>query len=165
MENIISVQGKVKFSITLDPSVWIFDDRKLDLTTYFDEKKEQINELEEYTKSISKHWDREIIEGASVPPIVKSEKSFMKETLSTGTFGIRFDPFLQNAEPFKEAKSVIIESIDNEYSLPIEDAHELILGFSNMGKPLKEDGPIHVYFGDGSNKQQPIKNVRKFRIE
>ena len=41
MENIILVNGKVKFSITLDPSVWIFDDRKLDLTTFFDEKKEE----------------------------------------------------------------------------------------------------------------------------
>ena len=64
MENIISVIGKVKFSITLDPSVWIFDERKLELTTFFDEKKNIVNELEEYTKSISKHWDREIIEGA-----------------------------------------------------------------------------------------------------
>ena len=41
MENIILVNGKVKFSITLDPSVWIFDERKLELTTFFDEKKEQ----------------------------------------------------------------------------------------------------------------------------
>ena len=39
MENIILVNGKVKFSITLDPSVWIFDERKLELTTFFDEKK------------------------------------------------------------------------------------------------------------------------------
>ena len=33
----------------------------------------------------------------------------------------------------------------------------MILCFSNNGKPLKEDGPVHVYFGDGSNKQNPIK--------
>ena len=41
LENIISVIGKVKYSITLDPSVWIFDEGKLDLTTFFDEKKRQ----------------------------------------------------------------------------------------------------------------------------
>ena len=35
MENIILLSGKVKYSITLDPTVWIFDDRKVDLSTYF----------------------------------------------------------------------------------------------------------------------------------
>jgi hypothetical protein len=165
MENIISIIGKVKYSITLDPSVWIFDERKLELTAFFDEKKNRVNDLEEYTKSISQHWDREIIEGAAVPSVDHNEKKFVKELLLTGTFGIRFEPFLQNAEPYEEAKTVVIESIDNKYSIPIEDAKELILCFSKVGKPLKEDGPIHVYFSDGSNKDQPIKNIRIFRIE
>ena len=165
MENIISVIGKVKFSITLDPSVWIFDERKLELTTFFDVEKNKINELEEYTKSISKHWDREIKEGAIIPSIEKNEKKYVKELLLNGTFGIRFEPFLQNAEPFEEAKTVVIESIDNEYFIPIDVAKELILCFSSTGKPLKDDGPIHVYFGDGSNRHNPIKNVRIFRIE
>ena len=39
MENIILVNGKVKFSITLDPSVWIFDERKLELTTFLMKRK------------------------------------------------------------------------------------------------------------------------------
>ena len=39
LEKIIPVIGKVKYSITLDPSVWIFDERKLELTTFFDERK------------------------------------------------------------------------------------------------------------------------------
>ena len=165
MEKIISVIGKVHFSITLDPSVWIFDERKLELTSFFDEKQNQINELEEYTKAISKHWDREIIEGAAVPSVEKTEKKYIKETLLTGTFGIRFEPFLQNAEPYEEARTVVIECIENKYSIPIEEAKELILCFSKLGKPLKDDGPIHVYFGDGSNRHNPIKNVRNFRIE
>ena len=37
MEKIVHIKGKVKFPITLDPSVWIFDDRKFDLDTYFDQ--------------------------------------------------------------------------------------------------------------------------------
>jgi len=165
MENIVSINGKVKFTITLDPSVWIFDDRKLDLTTYFVEKKEEINELDAYTKSISMHWDREIIEGSAAPSTVKPEKRYKKEILLTGTFGIYFQPFLQNAEPFEEAKTIVIESVGSEYALPIEEAKELILGFSNVGKPLSDDGPIHVYFGNGSNKDHPIRNVKNFRIE
>ena len=88
MENIISISGNVKFPITLDPGVWIFDDRRVDLNTYFDEAIEKTDALEEYTKSISKHWDREIMEGAIYPPTLKSEKKFEKEKVLTGTFGI-----------------------------------------------------------------------------
>ncbi|MDN8677450.1 peptidyl-prolyl cis-trans isomerase, partial [Staphylococcus aureus] len=31
MSDIIMLTGKVNFTITLDPGVWIFDDRKVDL--------------------------------------------------------------------------------------------------------------------------------------
>lgn len=165
MENIVHINGKVKFPITLDPSVWIFDDRKLDLDTYFDQKLEEVNELDEYTKSISKHWDREIIEGAVVPSPVKIEKRYKKEIVLTTSFGILFRPFLENAEPLEGANMVVIESVDNEYSLPIEEAKRIILGFSQTGKPLSEDGPVHVYFGDGRNQKNPIKNIRAFRVE
>lgn len=56
METIIPIKGKVKYKITLDPGVWIFDDRKVDLNTYFSEDQKSRDALEEYTKSISKHW-------------------------------------------------------------------------------------------------------------
>lgn len=165
MENIISFKGKVKYTITLDPGVWIFDDRRVDLNTYFDNKAENKNELEEYTKAVSKHWDREIMEGAVFPPTLKTEKKFEKEKVLTGTFGIPFKPFLLNAEPDKNAESLIIESEDGEVQLPLSQAEDLILGFSNEGKPLKNDGPVHVYMGDGSNKNNPIKRVKAFRVE
>ncbi|MCQ6275128.1 peptidyl-prolyl cis-trans isomerase [Bacillus sp. V3B] len=165
MENIVHINGKVKFPITLDPSVWIFDDRKLDLDTYFDQQLEKVNELEEYTKSISKHWDREIIEGATVSTPGKEKKRYEKEKILTTSFGILFQPFLDNAEPLEEAQTVVIEGVDNKYSLPIEEAKDMILGFSQTGKPLTEDGPIHVYLGDGSNRENPIKNIRTFRVE
>ncbi|CAM3405476.1 hypothetical protein GCM10009865_25250 [Aeromicrobium ponti] len=165
MENIISFKGKVKYTITLDPGVWIFDDRRVDLNTYFDNEAENKNELEEYTKAVSKHWDREIMEGAVFPPTLKTEKKFEKEKVLTGTFGIPFKPFLLNAEPDKNAESLIIESEDGEVQLPLSQAEDLILGFSNEGKPLKSDGPVHVYLGDGSNKNNPIKRVKAFRVE
>src|SRR3954468_3145087 len=165
MEKIVHITGKVKFPITLDPSVWIFDDRKLDLDTYFDQQLEDVNELDEYTKSVSKHWDREIIEGAVAPSPVKTEKRYKKEIISTTSFGILFQPFLDNAEPLEGAQTVVIESMDKEYSLPIEEARNMVLGFSQTGKPLSEDGPVHVYFGDGSNRKNPIKNIRTFRVE
>ncbi|KOP81939.1 peptidyl-prolyl cis-trans isomerase [Cytobacillus solani] len=165
MEKIILFSGKVKYPITLDPGVWIFDDRRVDLTTYFNKEEEKKDELEEYTKEISKHWDREIMEGAIFPPTLKTEKKFEKEKVLTGTFGIPFKPFLKNAEPESHASTVIIVCEEEEISIPIEQAEELVLGFSENGKPLIEDGPAYIYYGDGSNKGNPIKNVKAFRVE
>ena len=39
------------------------------------------------------------------------------------------------------------------------------MNFSKDGKMLKEDGPVHLYFADGSNRDNPLKNVRAFRLE
>jgi hypothetical protein len=165
MEKIIALTGKVKYSITLDPSVWIFDDRKVDLTTYFSTSSDHTDELEEYTKSISKHWDREIIEGAVYPPTLKTEKKYEKEKVLTGSFGIPFQPFLENAVPEGNAATLIIKTTASEHEISLDIAKKLIIGFSEVGKPLSEDGPVHVYFGDGSNQQHPIKNVREFLIK
>lgn len=165
MEKIILFSGKVKYPITLDPGVWIFDDRRVDLTTYFHTEEEKKDELEEYTKEISKHWDREIMEGAIFPPTLKTEKKYEKEKVLTGTFGIPFKPFLKNAEPDNHASTLVIVCEEEEISIPLEKAEELILGFSENGRPLLKDGPAYVYYGDGSNKENPIKKVKEFRIE
>lgn len=166
METIIPIKGKVKYKITLDPGVWIFDDRKVDLNTYFNGNQMSEDTLEEYTKSVSKHWDREIMEGAVYPPTLKTEVKFEKEKVLTGTFGIPFKPFLLNAEPGQDAKNVVIEyGIEEKVKLTLEEASSIILGFSRDGKPLKEDGPLHVYYQDGSNKDNPIKNVTGFMVE
>jgi hypothetical protein len=165
MENIISIRGNVKYTITLDPGVWIFDDRKVDLTTYFHEEHQTSNTLEEYTKSISKHWDREITEGSVYPPTLKTENKFQKEKLLNGTFGVPFKPFLLNAEPDQDAKSVLISCGPTQVKLSLEEAYMLILGFSKDGKPLLEDGPIHGYYQDGSNFENPLKHITGFTVE
>ncbi|HDR4366558.1 TPA: peptidyl-prolyl cis-trans isomerase [Bacillus cereus] len=154
MSEILFINGKVRFPITIDPTVWIFDDRKVDLTTYFDETR----------KNTSEHWDREIRDGAAFPPIQQSVKKYKKEQLITGTFGIPFHPFLANAEISDDATQVEIETVDDTITLPLETVKNAILGFSKEGKPLKEDGPVHLYYNDGSNRRNPIRNIRKFTI-
>ncbi|MGY3714060.1 peptidyl-prolyl cis-trans isomerase [Sutcliffiella cohnii] len=162
MENIIAIEGKVKFPITLDPGVWIFDDRRIDLNTYFDKNEAgDAKDLEAYTKNISKHWDREIMEGAIYPPTLKSEKKFEKEKVLTGTFGIKLSPFLKNAEPLDTAEEVVFVTEDKKVVLSFKDAHDAIFCFSKNGKPLQTDGPVHLYYGDGSNKEEPIVSVKK----
>ncbi|TWT04757.1 peptidyl-prolyl cis-trans isomerase [Planomicrobium sp. CPCC 101079] len=168
MEFIIPFKGEVKYKITIDPTVWIFDDRKLDLDTYFVETKVERDELEEYKRGMGEHWSREIMEGAIVPPTLNSEKTYNrkeKNEMMNGTFGMVFKPFLENAEPVEHARTVVIETTDSEQAFSIEEAKKLIFKFSQDGKPLKEDGPVHVLLPDGSNQQNPITNVTAIRVE
>ncbi|MBM7621736.1 hypothetical protein JOC95_003644 [Bacillus tianshenii] len=166
MESIIRIEGKVQYSITLDPGVWIFDDRRLDLDTYFTEQSaEEIDELEAYTKAASKQWEREISEGAIQPPTLKTERKYKKEQLLTGSFGIKFAPFLKNAEPLEDASSVVFVSGKTEVEIPLAKAQDVVFGFSQKGKPLKDDGPVHVYFGDGSNQLSPLKHVNRIIVK
>jgi hypothetical protein len=166
MENVIVIQGQVSFPITIDPTVWIFDDRKVDLTTYFEKDKEEVeDEIVTYTKAVSKHWDREIREGAAYPPINRSLNKYEKDEALTGSFGIPLTPFIKNSEPKEGATTLSIETKDGEsYDIPLSKAHDAILGFSKDGKPVA-DGPVHFYYGDGSNKDNPIKNIVKFLIK
>ncbi|WP_163101365.1 peptidyl-prolyl cis-trans isomerase [Peribacillus alkalitolerans] len=165
MENIIFIKGNVKFPITLDPGVWIFDDRKKDLNEFFKEDSSNLSDDEVYTKAISKHWDREIMEGAVFPPTLKTEKKFEKERLLTGTFAIELLPFLKNSEPSIKAKSLIIETEDTRIPLSMDEAESIILLFSINGKPISEDGPVHLYFKRDNQIDQPIKNIRAFIVE
>ncbi|BCB03212.1 peptidyl-prolyl cis-trans isomerase [Bacillus sp. KH172YL63] len=165
MESIVPINGKVKFTITLDAGVWIFDDRKVDLTTYFEETNATVDELEEYTKAVSRHWSREIQEGATYPPTLKTEKKYEKEKVLNGTFAIPFLPFLQNAEPLEDAAKVVIETANGEHEIKLADADQLLIGFSKEGKPLRDNGPVHIYFKDGSNRDHPITDVKAFRLQ
>ncbi|MRX71684.1 peptidyl-prolyl cis-trans isomerase [Bacillus lacus] len=162
--DIIMIKGKVKFTITIDPGVWIFDDRKVDLKTYFQESRAPKDDLETYTKEVSAHWDREIREGAIVPPTLKTEKVFKKTEILTGTFGMPLEPFLGNAEVLPEASEVVFITKQGEIVLSVEKAKIAILGFSKNGKPFKEDGPVHLYYGDGSNRDNPVTNIEEILV-
>ncbi|KQL54764.1 hypothetical protein AN964_15450 [Heyndrickxia shackletonii] len=159
---IIPFKGKVKYPITLDAGTWIFDDRKIDLNTYFDSERAEIDELENYTKQVGQFFDREIKEGATPPSEQKPKKRFLKEILLTGTFGMKLAPFIKTAEPY--GTTFVLETPNGDVSFPIEEAYSFIAAFSKEGKRL-EDGPIHILFEDGSNKDNPIKSVNAFRIE
>jgi hypothetical protein len=163
--SIVPLTGKVKYQITLDPGVWIFDDRKVDLNTYFQNEEKAVNELDEYTKNMSKNWTREIQEGATSPPTLKTEKKYQKEKVLNGTFGIPLAPFLENAEPVNSADTIVFITESDEINLPLSKRGDILLGFSKDGKPLKEDGPVHVFYKDGSNLNDPIKNIRGIKIK
>ena len=162
MDGIIQVTGKVKYPITIDPGVWIFDDRRIDLDEFFDTGRQKGDSLSEYTKTVSKQWDKEITEGAQIPQPAK--KKFEKQKVLEGTFGMELGPFIRNSEPEKDARSLLIMADGKEHVFPLEEAVSLIACFSKNGKPLRDDGPVHIFLPDGSNKENPLKNVASFRI-
>lgn len=165
METIIPLTGAVTYSLTLDPTVWIFDDRKLDLTTYFTTVKEAADE-EKYLREIGAHWSREIMEGATFPPTLKTERKFDRKGMMTGTFGIEIKPFLKNAQILPDATEVAFICKDNtEHVFSIEEASTLIFKFSQDGKPLLKDGPVYILLADGSNVDNPIKNIAAIRVQ
>ena len=165
MERIITVKGEVNFKITLDPGVWIFDDRRIDLTTFFTTEHIETDELAEYTKNMSAHWSREIMEGSTNPPTIQTEKKYEKTKMLTGTFGIYLHHFLKNAEVKENATTVVIETENGEHSFSLEEAQTLIFKFSQDGKPLHDDGPAYILKADGSNLKNPIKQVNTVRVE
>ncbi|WP_088005863.1 hypothetical protein [Indiicoccus explosivorum] len=165
MEMIIPITGAVKFQITLDPGTWIFDDRKIDLDEFFSGGTDEKDEMEEYKRATGAHWSREIMEGAVFPPTLKTERKFQKTQMLTGTFGIRLEPFLKNAQPLENAERVVLETAEGEESFDLETAKSLILKFSQNGQPLREDGPAYALLPDGSNAEAPIRNIRAIRVE
>jgi hypothetical protein len=166
MTSIIPIKGAVKFQITIDPTVWIFDDRRIDLTTYFAEEKQMVNADEKYLKDVGAHWSREIMEGAVFPPTLKTERKFDRKGMMTGTFGMEISPFLKNAEILPEATTVVFESATGEeYSFSIDEAKTFIFKFSQDGKPVTEEGPVHLLFADGSNVNNPITQIVAIRVQ
>ncbi|RUL55942.1 peptidyl-prolyl cis-trans isomerase [Lysinibacillus antri] len=166
MENIIPIKGAVKYSITIDPTVWIFDDRRLDLNTYFINGKEEEDQDLAYLKNTGSHWSREIMEGATFPPTLKTERKFDRQGMKTGTFGMEIKHFLKNAELDEQATRVVLELKDgNEQAFSVEEANTLIFKYSQDGKPITDGGPVHVLYADGSNVDNPIKNVAAIRVD
>ncbi|MEH7613965.1 peptidyl-prolyl cis-trans isomerase [Gottfriedia acidiceleris] len=159
MSDVFQLTGNVEFPLTIDPSVWIFDERKVKLDSLLAGDFKKVDELEQYTKSVSKHWDREIVEGAKVdnsPLYATQKKEWLKES-----YAMPFSYFIDNSNPKNRELEVTIETEGELIKLPFETVYESYLAFSYNGKRILEDGPVHLYFADGTNKETPITSIKK----
>jgi hypothetical protein len=84
----------------------------------------------------------------------------MKKALE-GDYGMRLAPFIENAQPLPEASHVRLHRKEGEPILiPLEKAKTAILQFSKDGKPIRENGPVHLYFPETLlAKEAPITGV------
>ncbi len=166
MQTVIHITGNVQHSITLDPGIWIFDDRRIDLDTFFTDDYIEVDENEAYMRSMGKHWSREIMEGATFPPTLETEKKFEESKELTGTYGIYLQHFLKNAVPHENAKTITFETDNGEsHQFPLDKLDTIILKYSIDGKPIRENGPVHILLKDGSNIDNPIKGVIAVNVQ
>ncbi|NLI67488.1 MAG: hypothetical protein GX374_02460 [Bacilli bacterium] len=162
---IVQIKGNVKFPITLDPSVWIFDDRKIRLEDAFANKTSENVESEETdAKKMAEMFEKDVQSGV-IPPGKQPVKRIDKEKVLSESYVMPLKPFLKSAEINEGAKSARLIADDEEIIISIEQLMDSLARFSDSGKPLKDDGPIHIYFGDGSNREQPFKGIKQIIIE
>lgn len=124
-EFVFFISGNVKKPLTIDPTVWIFDERKIDLNAFFESgsKLEEDNDLTDYTKKISEQFDREMLEGSEPPnPNRDSNKiKFNRQELINGSFGMPLKSFIKNASPFENASTIQVETTDETvHAFPLE---------------------------------------------
>ena len=161
---IIQLKGKVKFPITLDPSVWIFDDRKIILEQLFEER-EEIEEKED-AKKTAEMFDQEVYFNTKIkPPVNQSLNRFEREQALKESFVMPLETFIESAEPEEDATSARLITSSDDIVISLEQLREAYVRFSDKGKQLKEDGPIHLYFGDGSNANEPFTHIKEIIIE
>ncbi|MEC1626314.1 peptidyl-prolyl cis-trans isomerase [Bacillus mojavensis] len=159
--SVIQVKGNVTYPITIDPSVWIFDDRKFS----FDRKGggQEIN-LHSAENESGLDTERVIREGQIAPPTLKTEKQFEKQKLMNGSFAMKLGSVLKNAEPLSSASQCVFITSSGKAAVPLDTALNSIVHFSQAGKPIQEGGPVHIYFEDPVEHVQPITNIKEIEI-
>ncbi|SEQ62366.1 hypothetical protein SAMN05216232_2898 [Virgibacillus subterraneus] len=160
---IVPIIGNVTYSITLDPTVWIFDDRKILLEEAFTERENvqvEDNELE----NASKRWSRAVYQQKINPPVNKSISRFEREKILENSYVMPINEFVDHAEVNENATDVTIVTSKGDEHISLEALQSCYLLFAVDGKPLKEEGPVHLFYKDGSNKDNPITGIEKIVI-
>lgn len=168
MSMLVFVKGKVNFPITLDPTIWIFDDRKLLLEQAFDpafmpKSVDADVALQQSAMAMAKQWDFDW--ARSNPEFRIEQKKMVNRKEIEGDWAMYIGQFLQNAEPHDDTQAVLLHLKDgSQVEITLEEAMRGIACFAMNGRALKEDGPIHFYHGDGRNRNEPIRNVEAFEF-
>ncbi|OIR63090.1 hypothetical protein BLL41_03085 [Bacillus sp. FMQ74] len=158
--SVIQVKGNVTYPITIDPSVWIFDDRKF----LFDHKGDSQDTLQSIGDESDLDSERVIREGRIAPPTLKTEKQYEKQKLMNGSFAMRLGTVLKNAEPNSSATQCVFVTSSGKAAVSLETALNSIVHFSEAGKPIQEGGPVHIYFEDPVDHKQPITDLKEIEI-
>lgn len=160
---IVPIKGNVTYSITMDPTVWIFDDRKVLLEEAFTKKPNESDKENEFDKT-AQRWSQEVYQQKIKPPVNKSINRFEKEKILKNSYVMPINDFIEHAELKSDAKEATLVTDQGDVNISLDDLKNCFLLFSVDGKPLKEDGPVHLFYQDGSNKDKPITGIKEIII-
>ncbi|MBM7095918.1 peptidyl-prolyl cis-trans isomerase [Bacillus sp. H-16] len=159
-EMIVTITGKTKHTITLDPGAFMFDKRKVNMDEYLQAEPSVYEETKDEDNRSALAWDSH---RSGMKIRNENDINVDRNALKSQSFGIPLTPFLENASPSQEAETIVFEKQDgSEVEVPYETHKTTILKFSHKGGPLKETGPVHVY--DGTNNENPYTHVVKIVV-
>lgn len=161
---IVPIRGNVSFRITLDPTVWIFDDRKVILEEAFSDDVVNSEEDDEFKRK-AEIFEDVYLSKNNRPPTQKTTMKYEKNKVLDHSYVIPLKDFVLNAEAGEGAERVLLKTDNEDVIISYEQLVEGYALFAIDGKPLKEDGPIYFVFGDGSNINDPIKNVKAIEVQ
>lgn len=163
---IIQIKGKVTYPITLDPSVWIFDDRKIMFEEAFTPK--EATQQKDPAQKAAELFNQELYSLKSIkPPVNKSLSKPEQKKALIHSFVMPIKDFIATAAIENEAKRAVLTTKDDDVILSLEQLQESLFLFAIDGKQINEekDGPVYLYFGDGSNQSAPITGIKEITIE
>src|SRR5699024_8559161 len=162
---IIQLKGQVEFPIKLDPPVGIFEVRKVLLEDVFKERveKTEVNQAKKQEELLNKKTNsKKIIKN----PVNKSLNREEREKALKQSFVMPIKDFLDTAKIDATATAArLLIPGDDDCVITIDQLYNASLLFAIDGKPIRENGPVHLFFGDGSNQDSPIKGIKQIVIE
>lgn len=163
---IVQLTGNVNYAITLDPTVWIFDDRKVLLDELFTDHR-NVDNKNTHSKTIhttAERLNRDIYQPHTRPPVNKSISKFEKEKILKNSYVMPIADFLSHAEIRGQATDATLKTSNGDINITLAELQNCYLLFAIKGKPVQKDGPVHLFFKDGSNKDQPITGISQIII-
>ncbi len=156
MADVIVFKGAVSYPITMDPSVWIFDERKIDLQAYQGEELQDMWDVNEYLEGTGSQWDKELKEGSTPPSERKSISMVEQRKALEGDYAMRLAYFIENAQPRANVTAMrILRESGEHVTLSLADAKRALLQFAKGGKPIREGGPALLYLPETWREKGP----------
>lgn len=161
---IVQLTGNVNYNITLDPTVWIFDDRKILFEEAFKGESANPKNTGDKLDRAADRFNREVYRASVKPPVNKSITKFEREKILKNSYVMPLQEFLSHAEIKSDSKDATLTTKNGQINISLRELQECYLLFAIKGKPITEDGPVHLFFNDGSNKDNPITGIQKITI-